>query len=616
VSQPAPDPAFEELLEFVRDSRGFDYTGYRRPTLMRRVQKRMDVVGAATYAEYRGYVDEHPEEFVELFNTILINVTGFFRDKDAWQLVESDVIPRTLAQKEPDAPLRVWSAGCASGEEPYTVAILLAEALGEDAFKERVKIYATDIDHEALTQARDAEYTTKQLSEVPEDLREKYFQQKNDTFTFRTDLRRTVIFGRNDLHRDPPISRVDLLISRNTLMYFSPPTQERILSNFHFGLNRGGFLMVGRAEALQSRTPFFVAYDLKRRIFVKNGSSEHEFRMPRFAVDPHERTLPAEVPTFLLDAAFEHAPVAQLVVDENGIVSDLNQAARLLFGLSQRDRGRPLQDLELSYRPVDLRSMIDKARDERHMTSTKNTVWAPANGDPRTLDVQVTPLAGPGGTYAGVDIAFIDVTVHRRLQLEVEQARRDLEGAYEELQSTVEELETTNEELQSTNEELETTNEELQSTNEELETMNEELQSTNEELETMNDELRDRTDEALRANSVFTAVLGSIEQSVIVVDADVRVIAWSETAAELWGLRHDEVQGEHLLGIDIGIPLDELREPIARVLGDGDADVVDLDGHNRRGQPVTCRTAFSALRTPDGSIRGAILVMSATPRSD
>jgi len=130
VSQPAPDPAFEELLEFVRDSRGFDYTGYRRPTLMRRVQKRMDVVGAATYAEYRGYVDEHPEEFVELFNTILINVTGFFRDKDAWQLVESDVIPRTLAQKEPDAPLRVWSAGCASGEEPYTVAILLAEALG------------------------------------------------------------------------------------------------------------------------------------------------------------------------------------------------------------------------------------------------------------------------------------------------------------------------------------------------------------------------------------------------------------------------------------------------------------------------------------------------------
>jgi two-component system, chemotaxis family, CheB/CheR fusion protein len=611
VSAAAPsDPAFEELLDFVRDSRGFDYSGYRRPTLVRRVQRRMDAVGAATYAEYRHHVEENPEEFAELFNAILINVTGFFRDAEAWELVQHDVIPQTLGRKDDDAPIRVWSAGCASGEEPYTVAILLAEALGEQGFRERVKIYATDIDDDALTQARDATYTRKQLTNVPEDLRERYFQETNGTFFFRSDLRRAVIFGRNDLHRDPPISRVDLLVSRNTLMYFRPATQERILANFAFALNPGGFLMVGRAEALQSRTHLFTPYDLKRRVFVKDGAFDRELRVPRLLLHPDAGLVPAEPPP-LVHAAFEHAPVAQLVVDENGVVVDVNQAARTLFGISQRDRGRPLQDLELSYRPVDLRSMVDTARDERRPANTRNAVWTPATGEARTLDVQVTPLTGPAGAFAGADIAFADVTAQRRLQSEVEQARRDLEAAYEELQSTVEELETTNEELQSTNEELETTNEELQSTNEELETMNEELQSTNEELETMNEELRDRTDEALRANLFLTAVLGSIGQSVIVVDTDFRVIAWSEAAAELWGLRPDEVQGEHVISLDIGIPVDRLRDPIREALAGEPVEDVTLSGHNRRGQALECRTSFAALRSLDGSVRGAILVMSA-----
>jgi two-component system CheB/CheR fusion protein len=601
------DPEFESLLEFVRDARAFDYTGYRRPSLIRRFEKRLQAVGVDGFVAYRQYLEDHPEEFSPLFNTILINVTGFFRDKESWDLLASDVIPQILEQKGDLDSIRVWSAGCASGEEPYTVAMVLAEELGEEGFRDRVKIYATDIDEEALTEAREAAYTAKQLANVPDELRERYFAQVNGEWAVRNDLRRGVIFGRNDLHQDPPISRVDLLISRNTLMYFSPSVQERILANFHFALTRHGYLMVGKAEALQSRQHMFVAYDLKRRIFVKNGDVEirvRHARPPALKEDPATERLP------LGDTAFEHAPVAQIVVDQRNHVAGANQTARALFGLRLKDIGRPLQDLELSYKPVELRSMIDRVREERRQVTNHDVPWPTQNGDARTFDVQVSPLIGSDRTtLVGIGVTFLDVSPHRMLRDELEQARRELETAYEELQSTVEELETTNEELQSTNEELETTNEELHSTNEELETMNEELQSTNEELETMNDEMRERTDEAVRANAFLRSVLSSVLQSVVVVDRELRVTAWSARSTELWGLREDEVDGEHFLNLDIGLPVAELRGPIRLVLNGGDSEKVVLDGHDRRGRGVRSTVAVSPLTGPASELLGAILVM-------
>ena len=603
-----PDPTFEQLLEFVRDQRGFDYTGYRRPTLMRRFEKRLQAVGADGWDAYGAYLAEHAEEFSELFNTILINVTGFFRDREAWEVVRDKVLPQVLGERG-DAPIRVWSAGCASGEEPYTIAMLLAEALGEEGFRRQVKIYATDIDEEALAEAREASFTTKQLEKVPADLRKRYFQPSNGRFVFRNDLRRAVIFGRNDLHRDPPISRVDLLVSRNTLMYFGPELQQRILANFYFALNRGGFLVVGKAEALQSGRNFFVPYDLKRRIFVKDGAIDPAFRLPRLPPQIVDREHPRE----LSEAAFEHAPVAHVVVDDQNRIAGINQAGRAMFSLRHRDVGRQLQDLEISYRPLELRSLIDDVRNERHTVTQRDVRWAKGNEDLRTLDVEVSPLALPGEQFAGVIVTFVDSTEHRALEESLERARRELETAYEELQSTVEELETTNEELQSTNEELETTNEELQSTNEELETMNEELQSTNEELETMNDELRDRTDETLQANAFLASVLSSVQQGVVVVDRELRVLAWSRRATELWGLRDDEVEGEHLLNLDIGVPVQQLRDPIRQVVSGAETPDLELGGHDRRGKPVQVRIVFAPLQNrphteePDG----AILLISA-----
>jgi two-component system, chemotaxis family, CheB/CheR fusion protein len=630
------DPAFEELLQYLRASRGFDYTGYKRPGLIRRFEKRLDAVGAKSFGEYREYLEHHGEEFAQLFNTILINVTGFFRDEEAWNAVRDEVLPRILEYRTGGATIRAWSAGCATGEEAYTTAMLLAEALGEDAFRERVKIYATDVDEEALTQARGAVYAAKQVDQLPSALRERYFQQQNGAYAVRGEIRRAVIFGRNDLLQDPPISRVDFLVSRNTLMYFEPEAQQRILTNYSFALNRRGFLMVGKAEALQSRTNLFEPFDVRHRIFVRNPDFDGGPRLPRLPLREAQTASPSQ--DALRDASFDQGPVAQVVVDKSGRVASVNYAARALFGVKATDVGKPLQDLELSYRPVDLRSLIDEVENVHRPISAREIEWTAPGGQTRRLDVQVAPLTGAAGRHAGVSISFTDVSRYYSLAGELETVRRDLETAYEELQSTVEELETTNEELQSTNEELETTNEELQSTNEELETMNEELQSTNEELETtneelqstneeletmneelqstneeleaMNDELRDRTDEALQANAFLGSILWSVEQAVVVVDRQLCVTKWSRAATELWGPREEEVEGEHLLNLEIGIPVGELREPIRATLAGEPHPTVTLEGHDRRGRPLCCDVTFAQLRSALDEVEGVILVVS------
>src|SRR5262249_59110967 len=207
-TEESPDPVFDDLLTYLRRNRGFDFSGYKRTSLERRIRKRMEAVGIGTFSDYVDYLEGHPDEFVHLFNTILINVTSFFRDPQVWEYLGSEVVPRIVAAKRDSEPLRVWSAGCASGAEAYTLGIILAEALGLDAFRERVKIYGTDIDNDALNQARQAAYSDKDLEEIPKDLQEKYFEFVGNRRMFRKDLRRNGIFGLHDLMQDAPISRL------------------------------------------------------------------------------------------------------------------------------------------------------------------------------------------------------------------------------------------------------------------------------------------------------------------------------------------------------------------------------------------------------------------------
>ena len=248
---------FEVLLAHLKQSRGFDFTAYKRASLMRRVLVRMQQLGLKRFAAYLDFLEVDPEEFTRLFNTILINVTSFFRDPANWEYLRDEVLPGLIGTPEASSPIRVWSAGCASGEEAYSIAILLAEALGTDAFRERVKIYATDVDEEALSQARHAAYAPRAIEDVPPRLLERYFDRQEDRFAFNKDLRRAVIFGRHDLIQDAPISRVDLLICRNCLMYFNSEAQARILARFHFALVPRGVLFLGKAETLLAQSATF-----------------------------------------------------------------------------------------------------------------------------------------------------------------------------------------------------------------------------------------------------------------------------------------------------------------------------------------------------------------------
>ena len=599
---------FEDLLLFVKENRGFDFTGYKRPSLMRRFARRMQAIGIEDYSSYRRRLEDDPEEFVALFNTILINVTGFFRDPGSWEYMATEILPRVVEDKAEDGDIRVWSPGCASGEEAYTLGILLFEALGEDAFRERVKIYATDVDDDALTQGRHATYAAKVLADVPEGLRDKHFEQYDGRFAVRKTLRRGVVFGRHDVIQDPPISRVDLLICRNTLMYFDAQTQERIIGNFHFALNDEGYLFLGKSEALVARSSLFAAVDLKRRVFARAPGSRARNQLREQWSDGRV-PLAAVLDGDFGDAGLHQAPVPQIVVDSRGLLVRANVQARLAFGLSHGDLGKPLHELEISYRPVELRSRLDDVHADRRPVTTRDVDWE-HDGEHRTLDVTVSPLAAIDGTDLGATVTFQDVTRYRRLLDETQQARKEAEAAYEELQSAVEELETTNEELQSTNEELETTNEELQSTNEELETMNEEMQSTNEELETINDEIRMRTDDLHEVNALLRAIVSSVGAGMVVVDANFVVEVWNDGAADLWGVRADEAEGRHLMNLDIGLPLDELHKPLRTALA-GERTELDLPAVNRRGRAITCRVIVTPLVSGLGDVRGAIVLMEA-----
>ena len=297
--------------------------------------------------------------------------------------------------------------------------------------------------------------------------------------------------------------------------------------------------------------------------------------------------------------------MTQLAVDLPGNLRIANAAAEVLFNLRPRDLGRPFQDLEVSYRPVELRSRVEQVRTDLRPVELHNVEWHRAGSvQPSYYDVSIVPLFAPPGDLVGVGISFLEVTRYRRVRDELEHANGELERAYEELQPL--------------NEELETTNEELQSTNEELETMNEELQSANDELQTINEELRWRTDELDQTNGFLGSVLRSLGSAVIILTEDLRVRVWSPGAQDMWGLRPDEAEGTNLLTLDIGLPTGDLAPHLHRLLNRAceGTSTVRLAAVNRRGKTVSLRIAASPLRTEEGATSGLILVIEHAPAAE
>ena len=586
------DRGLEDLLIFIRDARGFDFTGYKRSSLARRVRKRMQEAGVADYVDYQDKLESSAEEFGHLFNTILINVTGFFRDTETWTFLQRELMPELLADAEDGREIRIWSAGCASGEEAYSLAIAFAEALGIEETAKRVKIYGTDVDDEALHDARAGLYPAKTLDALPGEMREKYFEQNGTHFAFRPDLRRRVIFGRHDLTRDAPISRLDLLVCRNTLMYFNVETQAQVIDRFHFALREGGYLFLGKAEMLLSDGERFEVVSMRQRIFR---------RRPGVAV-PRYQTVPVRFDMAggpevrevsrkrqLRDLALDSAPFAAIGIDAEGIVALVNSQMRTLFGMSSRDIGRPFHDLEISYRPVELRSLIERAHAEHRVIRLNSVERRLGGDDTQYLDIHIHPLLGGDGLSAGVMLIFVDATLNTRLQLEVKRNREELDTAHEELQST----------------------------NEELETTNEELQSGNEELETMNEEMRLRTAELDEARIFLEGVLSSVAAGVVVLDAELLVRSWNSGAEELWGLRADEVRNQPFFNLDFGLPVASLRDIVQQCLTSGRrAGPVQVAAINRIGRSITCMVTCSPLKDKnDGNGDGAVLLMEEIYRS-
>jgi len=361
---------------------------------------------------------------------------------------------------------------------------------------------------------------------------------------------------------------------------------------------------------LFSHTAMFSAVDLKRRIFKIVPKVTYRDRLLLIAQSGREDLVPP-YPNHgrLRELAFDTALEPQIMLDALGVLVAANAAARRVFALGASDIGSRIQDLELSYRPAELRTHLDRAHAERRDITIKDVAWE-QDGRARFVDVVLAPLYDDDRSLLGTRISFVDVTPVRTLQNELNRSKQELETAYEELQSTNEELETTNEELQSTVEELETTNEELQSTNEELETMNEELQSTNEELQTMNDELRNRSTELNSTNAFMEAVFTSLNSAVVVLNRDMRIQVWNAAATNLWGLRPEEVQNAYFFGLDIGLPVAEIHQPIRDVLtGGAERRDVVLAATNRTGKALQCRVRVSPLVGVDKAVSGAILVM-------
>ncbi|MFP4098991.1 CheR family methyltransferase [Coleofasciculus sp.] len=383
---------FEALLDYLKYSRGCDLTGYKRSSLERRFLVRMRELKIDSYLDYLHYLQIHSQEYIHLLNTVLINLTSFFRDRASWEYLANDIIPAIIASKQPDEPIRVWSAACASGQEVYSVVILFAEALGIESCLQRLRLFATDLDEDALSQARNATYKPKDVSEIPTELLEKYFEQtEQGDYIFHRQLRRRIIFAHHNLAKDSPMSKIDLLVCRNALMYFNSDIQITILIRFHFGLKNKGFLFLGKPEMAMTPRPIFTPVNCKHRVYQKGlklGLEEHLYICSR------SRKKPAiDSPTThirIWQTAFETSPFAQLAVDSNRCLILANAKANILFGLTLNDLGSSLQSLQPGQLPG-LCQSFEKVNRDRNPVRLENVAWKTAN-DTTYFDISITPI--------------------------------------------------------------------------------------------------------------------------------------------------------------------------------------------------------------------------------
>lgn len=539
------DDSQRALMQALLRKTGFAFDQYKDSTLHRRIERRMIVNKLTTLDGYIDLVEQSGTEAGLLLKEMQISVTAFFRDESAFVVI-AEAIKVIVAGKSSTDSIRVWVPGCATGEEAFSIAMLVADALGERVMTTNVQIFATDADLTAITHARISVYLKSSVENVPENLRERYFEAIDGSYKVRSFIRDMVVFAEHDLMLDPPFSRLDLVSCRNVLIYFKRTVQERLLRSFHYVLSPGGKLFLGPSEGIGALSASFDVVDANAKVFVRKI---HEQRLPPIGGvrPPSQVQLPvgttqesASPDRCVRDAVFDHfAPPNVLVSKEFNVVrlhGELNQ----FMQLPQGDITVNILELVIVPLRLELRLLLQKVERERSLIYSR-----PIKVSGSLMVTLVALPAGGGSSAAGQAVILFDtheasdsITVNdsdmtAATELRIRELEQELVATREHLQTNVEDLEASNEELQSINEEFQTTTEELQSSNEELQTTNEELQSTNEELHTVNDELRIKSLELETTNVDLEGILNSVTNAIIVLDANMRVTRYSADSNQI-----------------------------------------------------------------------------------
>lgn len=600
-ARPGPEgiaDTLRDILALVRIRSGHDFGSYKRATLYRRVSRRMQVCQCASIAAYHQYLREHPGELGHLLRDFLISVTNFFRDRAAFDMLATTVIPRLFAGKTAADQVRVWVSGCATGEEAYSIGMLLCEHAHQAGNPPQLQIFATDIDEEALAEARSGRYPGTIALDVSPDRLQRFFTQDSEHYRVTKELRDIVLFSPHNLLRDPPFSRLDLVSCRNLLIYLNRDAQDRALNVFHFGLRPDGLLFLGSSESAEN-TALFATVDAKQRLFVRRPTAARPSSEPLVpaarwhtpapppAPLPAERTHAGELHHRVIE---RHAPPSILVNDDLDVLHISESAGRFLR-IPGGELSRQLLRLIHPALRADIRSAIYAARQAERGSDMRIARFEEDDGAARVVEIRVRavtqPELGPGTLLVmleEVDPARTGGSEHQPPSTALEPVMREIEDELrrtrDQLRTTVEQYETSLEELKASNEELQATNEELRSATEELETSKEELQSVNEELTTLNHELKLKVDEVSHANSDLQNLMTSTDIGVLFLDRRLNIKRFTPRAQDLFNVISGDIgrplaHVTHRLDID---DLSQLAQIVVQTLRTVDREVRSRDG--------------------------------------
>lgn len=615
--------ALRDIFNELRLRTGHDFSNYKRPTLLRRIERRINIHGLPDLPSYVNFMHENPEEIHALLKDLLISVTNFFRDKKSFEVIESEILPILLKGKNSDNQLRIWVAGCATGEEAYSLAILCAEKTAGTIEAPKVQIFATDIDDAAIAEAREGLYSINDLAEVsPERLR-RFFIKEGDDFRIRREVRETIMFANHNFLKDPPFSHLDLISCRNVMIYLNNVAQERVAETFHFALNPGGFLFVGTSESVDGATDLYASYNRENHIFQSRQATPKAYpipeSIPNFQIGKPALTVPAEQETKVLERISygdlhqqlleQYAPPSIVVNEEYDIVHISERAGRYL----QISGGEPSKNILKLVRPelrLELRSALYQAV-QRQSALEARTLKLIIDKEPETINIHVRPVLRAGDTARGFILILFETSIDDNTKEEVllasdEPVARHLEEELmrlkTQLRASNEQHEFQQEELKASNEELQAMNEELRSAAEELETSKEELQSINEELRTVNQELKVKIEETSLSSNNLQNLINSTDIGTIFLDRSLRVALFTPAIRRIF----------NLIPADFGRPLSDITNKLGYDNLARDAETV-LDKLSAVEQEVSTEDGkvflmrMSPYRTTEDRINGVVI---------